>query len=83
MIYHLNAPGCLNAKLHPGLHVAGGQTYFQAFTKFLAFMGYHFFLRIECSAIKNMNDHYVRDEVDDWPEYLIAGQQQRHRFLTK
>ena len=30
-----------------------------------------------------MNDHNVRDEVDDWPEYLIAGQQQRHRFLTK
>ena len=28
-----------------------------------------------------MNDHDVRDEVDDWPEYLI-GQQQRHRFLT-
>ena len=35
-----------------------------------------------CSAIKTMNDHNVRDEVDDWPEYLIAGQQQRHRFLT-
>ena len=30
---------------------------------------------------KNMNDHDVIDEVDDWPEYLI-GQQQRHRFLT-
>ena len=28
-----------------------------------------------------MNDHDVRDEVDDWPEYLI-GQQQWHRFLT-
>ena len=30
-----------------------------------------------------MNDHNVRDEVDDWPEYLIEGQQQRHRFLMK
>ena len=31
--------------------------------------------------MKNMNDHYVRDEADDWLEYRI-GQQQRHRFLT-
>ena len=82
-VIYRQARGCLDAKLHTGLHMRGGQTDVSTVTclaRFLASINYHFFLW--CSAVKkNMNDHDVRDEVDDWQEYLI-GQQQRHRFLT-
>ena len=52
MTYRPNAQ-MLECKLHPGLHVGGGQTRSQAFTKFLASMGYHFFLRI---VLRYQND---------------------------
>ena len=63
VIYRQNAR-MLECKLHPGLHVEGGQTCFHAFTTDFSHLWVTIFSYAWCSAIKTMNDHKVRDEVD-------------------
>ena len=63
VIYRQNAR-MLECKLHPGLRVGGGQTCFHAFTTDFSHLWVTIFSYAWCSAIKTMNDHNVRDEVD-------------------
>ena len=63
VIYRQNAR-MLECKLHPGLRVGGGQTCFHAFTTDFSHLWVTIFSYAWCSAIKTMNDHKVRDEVD-------------------